>query len=207
MKLKRVDIMVDIETLGKDDNATVFQISAIPFNLMTGEYVEDLSFFNEIADIAKNKQLNVDGDTLKWWLNTDKELLTELLNAGAGSSEDIVCSFHSWLENIVAKYGRENVYLWGNGILFDNRILKKQIETIGLHYPIFYRNDRDVRTILESASFASGLTEQKIKDLVADEKFVAHNALDDVKKQINLVSVCYKLITVTKKPSEKGDAV
>src|SRR5690625_1851360 len=171
---KRIDVMTDIETLGTGDNATVFQISAIAFDIRTGQYLNDVPVFNQVADIAKNKELNVDGSTLKWWLNTDKELLTKLINSGKNSSENILIMFHKWLTGLGNK---KDVYLWGNGILFDNRIIKAQFENIGLTYPIFYRNDRDVRTILELASFKTGLTEREIKDSVADDSLVAHNAI------------------------------
>ena len=87
---KRVDIMVDIETLGTGADSTIFQISAIAFNILTGEHISE---FNQIADIAKNNKLVVDGSTLKWWLNTDKDLLTHLLNEGQDSSDGLLLGF------------------------------------------------------------------------------------------------------------------
>lgn len=193
---KRIDVMVDIETLGTKTDSTVFQVSAIAFDLVTGEHYPN--YFNLIADIEKNKTLNVDGSTLKWWLNTDKELLTRILNAGSYSSKDILISFHSWLSSLPYKVNKtlenDNLYLWGNGILFDNKMIQHQFQSIGLEYPIYYKNDRDVRTILEIASLKTGLTEKEIKDKFQDESLVKHNAIDDVKAQIKLVVGCYDLI-------------
>lgn len=45
---KRYDVMVDIETLGTGVNATIFQISAVLFDITTGERFSE---FNKIADI------------------------------------------------------------------------------------------------------------------------------------------------------------
>lgn len=189
---RRIDVMVDIETLGNKTNSTIFQIGAIAFDIRTGKHIDK---FNRIADIEENEQqLQVSASTLKWWLKTNKELFEELLNSGGGSSEDIVLEFHTWLVGVQNHYGVDNVYLWGNGILFDNKMLQFHMENLGVHYPIHFRNDRDVRTLLELTSFKTGLSERDIKDAVKDEGLVAHNAYDDVVKQINLAHKCYKVL-------------
>ena len=46
----RKDIMVDIETLGIGENATVFQVSAMSFDLTTGDKYDSI---NLIGDIEK----------------------------------------------------------------------------------------------------------------------------------------------------------
>lgn len=184
--------MVDIETLGKAADSTIFQIAAIAFDIRTGERY---SQFNSIADIKKNKTMNVDGDTLKWWLNTDKELLTKLLNSGTQlSSEEVLEKFHNWINRHVTVVGRSNVYLWGNGILFDNKMIQYQMQEAGLEYPILYKNDRDVRTLLELASAKFGVSEREIKDMYEDDTLVEHDAIDDVIYQINLSVGCYRII-------------
>lgn len=189
---RRIDVMVDIETLGNKTNSTIFQIGAIAFDIRTGKHIDK---FNRIADIEENEQqLQVSASTLKWWLKTNKELFEELLNSGGGSSEDIVLEFHTWLVGIQNYYGVDNVYLWGNGILFDNKMLQFHMENLGVHYPIHFRNDRDVRTLLELTSFKTGLSEREIKDAVKDGELVAHNAYDDVVKQINIAHKCYKVL-------------
>jgi hypothetical protein len=184
--MSRIDVMVDIETLGTSSNATVFQVAAIAFDIRTGEHIDN---FNGISDIGKNETLNVDGDTLKWWLNTNKELLTELLNNGEGSSEELLRDFHTWLLGLTLE--TKELHLWGNGILFDNKLIEAQLTDIGLFYPINYKNDRDVRTIVDLAGAKLGLTEKELKDQYNDESLVHHDAYDDVTYQIRLVSGCY----------------
>ncbi len=192
----RRDIMVDIETLGKKSDSTIFQISAISFDINTGEHYE---VFNQIADVEKNIfDLKVDGSTLKWWLNTDRNLLTMLLNEGEESSEKILENFYEWLIH-QSSNDMKDVYLWGNGILFDNKMIQTQLENLGAGYPIFYKNDRDVRTIVELASMKSGISEKELKDQYNDGLLVAHNALDDVKYQIKLAVGCYSILTEYKR--------
>lgn len=184
----RIDVMTDIETLGTTSDSTIFQISAIAFDIITGEY---LSEFNQIADIEQNKDIVADGSTIKWWLNTNKELLQELLNKGEGSSYELLRNFWNWLENLKTQ---GEVYLWGNGILFDNKMIQCQMDDIGLGYPIYYKNDRDVRTIVDLASNKLGISEKELKERFNDYSLVGHNAFDDVKYQINLVKGCYEIL-------------
>lgn len=184
----RLDIMTDIETLGTDSDSTIIQISAIAFDIRTGEH---RARFNQIADISKNKSpLKVTGDTLKWWLKTDKELFTELLNSGTDSSEDVLRNFYRWLIPLNVINERE-LYLWGNGILFDNKMIQRQLESNGFRYPIYYRNDRDLRTLVELTSFKLGITEDELRAKYRDETLIAHNAYHDVINQITLAVHCF----------------
>lgn len=186
----RLDIMTDIETLGTNSDSTIIQISAIAFDINTGKHI--LSF-NQIADIELNERpIKVTGGTIKWWLKTNQDLFTSLVTSGIHSSEQVLRSFHKWLWDIQNQLG--DVYLWGNGILFDNKMIQHQLESIGLNYPIYYKNDRDVRTIVELASKKMGISEGELKDKFKDESLIEHNALDDVKYQINLVVECHKVL-------------
>lgn len=188
----RKDIMVDIETLGTGENASVFQISAMSFDLTTGDKYGSI---NLIGDIEKYGNLNVDGSTLKWWLNTDKELLTELINKGTYGEHELFEELYNWLLKQSNTGDMKDVYLWGNGILFDNAKLQTNLNGCsGLKYPIYYKNDRDVRTILELASMNSGLTEDEIKKSVTDENERKHDAFDDIAYQIRLVVKCYEIL-------------
>jgi hypothetical protein len=185
----RIDVMVDIETLGTNKDSTIFQIAAATFDVETGEIFE---VYEQVADIEKNKTVNVTGSTLKWWLKTNKELLQEILNKGTEASGVILIDFHGWLHKLKLKY--QEVCLWGNGILFDNALIQEQLNAMGFDYPIYYKNDRDVRTIVDLATKKLGITEQELKEKFSDTSLVEHNALDDVKYQINLVTYCYNVL-------------
>ena len=189
----RIDIMCDIETLGTESNSTIFQIAAIAFNIKTGEYIET---FNQIADISQCDDLKITGSTLKWWLNTNKELFSTLLHNGTITPKQLLGNFRDFLKGLnPVKNQKSEVYLWGNGILFDDKMIQTQLESNGMSYPIFYRNDRDMRTLVD-------LTLQKLKlnsqrelfDLYNEPNLIAHDAFDDVKQQINLVCKCYNLL-------------
>ena len=186
--MNRIDIMVDIETLGTKSDSTIIQIAAIAFDIHTGRHIEK---FNQKVDITKNEKLNVSGSTIKWWLNTNKELLAEIINTGVNSSDQVLINFHNWLNELQED---KNLYLWGNGILFDNKMIQHQFENLGLSYPIYYRNDRDLRTLLDLASNKTGLSEIEIRNSLKDDILVEHDAYDDVIYQIKLAVYCYNCL-------------
>lgn len=184
----RVDIMVDLETLGTKSDSTIIQISAIAFDIKTGEYFDT---FNQIADISKNTlPLKVTGSTLQWWVNTNKELFADILNGGHVSSEQVLRNFNDWITSLHLA-GVENIFLWGNGILFDNVMIRHQFENVDFEYPIFYRNDRDLRTLVELASIKLGVTEKALREKHYNQDLIAHDAFNDVKNQINLAVACF----------------
>lgn len=185
----RIDIMTDIETLGTKADSTVFQVSAIAFDITTGA---TFSTFDKIIDI-KHEKMIVDGSTIKWWLTTDSELMKQLiLNENSEKGSIVFEDFRRWILSQTRDF--KDIYLWGNGILFDNNMIRTQMEKYGLEYPIFYQNDRDVRTILELASMKSGLTQKMIKESCKDKDEVMHNALDDCSYQVRLVCRCFDIL-------------
>ena len=182
----RRDIMVDLETLGTTTDSTVFQIAAAEFDITTGEI---RSTFNMCCDISKGP-VSASGSTIKWWLDTNKELMATLLSKGTVSEKEMFEAFYQWLK----VDDMSETYFWGNGVLFDNNFVRDKLTHFGMKYPIYYRNDRDVRTILELASMKSGMSEKELRDKFIIEGMEAHNAMDDVRYQVNYVHNCYKIL-------------
>lgn len=183
--------MLDIETLGLKDDALIFQIAAASFDIRTGEIKDTI---NIVADISKQEKINVEPDTLKFWAVHNSELFKELLNRGSLFSpppKGALKEFAKWLKS----YDKESTYLWGNGIMFDNRKIAHQLEAMGEEYPITYRNDRDVRTLVELASIKTGIESRKLKDSFKQRDYEIHDAMEDVKYQIDFTVGCFNLLT------------
>lgn len=191
----RIDIMTDIETLGTNSDSTIIQLSAIAFDIKTGTHIAK---FDRIADLDKNREeIKVTSGTLKWWMNTNKDLFQYLLLNGTISSEQIIREFHTWLRDLKALSNGKpsnSIHLWGNGILFDNKMIKHQMEALKLHYPIPYPNDRDLRTLVDLAAMKLGVSVQELKETFNSSDLVAHNAFDDVQYQINVAVGCYNVL-------------
>ncbi|MGF0347650.1 3'-5' exonuclease [Rhodococcus sp. IEGM1300] len=181
---QRVDIMVDIETLGTEPGSTIFQIAAAAFDITNGDIVSE---FDKVADIYCRDDLKIMGGTLKFWLNDNRETYFKLQERASGCPHVMVADFWRWLTAFTDQEDAD-VYLWGNGILFDNLFLKKAFQEEGLDYPISFRNDRDVRTLREMAEMKAGLTGVPFS---YEKVGTAHDALDDVRSQINMVVAAF----------------
>jgi hypothetical protein len=141
--------------------------------------------------------LNLEPGTLKWWMKENPSLLNKLLSQGDHTERSLLLSFGLWLSHLMRdkKLDKKSLYLWGNGIMFDNQKIKTKYESLGMNsYPIYYRNDRDLRTLLELASIKSGKSQEEIKEETADKDEVKHNAIDDVYYQIRIACYSYELI-------------
>lgn len=186
----RIDVVCDIETLGTGQSPPVFQIAAWAFDIKTGELKYS---YNHKADIAQ--MTNIEGGTLKWWLQTNRELLANLVGAGSvsecvHSTEcDLITSFIFFLNSLKDQY--DEVYFWGNGILFDNRIISQKCKDYNLVYPIHYRNDRDIRTLLELACIKTGKTREEFE---GTRNFIEHDAFNDAVFEKEVICKAYKTI-------------
>jgi len=193
-----IDIMIDVETLGKKDNTAIFQIYAEAFNKESYEIIDTFEAFIDINTVDPKL---IDMDALYWWTQNYPETfrkLTKVTNSHK-SEGDVACDFYLWLSNLFRRglsFGdlSNNLYIWGNGSVFDNVKIKNFLQRNGFEYPIFYRNDMDLRTILRLASEISGLEEEQIKKDCTDLEATSHDAKDDVKFQIRLLQLCENLI-------------
>src|SRR5699024_33044 len=124
----RIDVMIELETLGTDFNAPIFQIAAAGFDIASGDIILT---FDECASMQgwTRHDWTISGSTLKWWLDTKPAQLAKLLGQGDLTPCDLLEMFHRWLDDLTMKY--DEVYLWGNGILFDNAIIRYKFEGYG----------------------------------------------------------------------------
>lgn len=177
--MKRLDVMVDIETLGTDLNSHIIMLAWVVFDMKSHERKEYKLYIHH-----NNAVVNM--DTLRWWLDTDAELLNNILSKGVVTEKEAIAEFVRII-NLLKKDA--DVYLWGNGILFDNGIIKSKCTYYGIPYPIDYDKDRDVRTLLDLYTARTGMTKAQLKEMFKPSK--EHDALADCIAQINMVRYMY----------------
>lgn len=194
MKQNR-NIMVDIETIGKVQDATIFQIAAASFDIVTGDIISTIDLK---LDVRSVEDFQADGDTLLWWLNENKELLTRLMNEGKLTEPTFYREFSDWLTDQAldaVKDGQQpELAMWGNGISFDIVRLRNKYDKHNMPFIISFRNEMDVRTILELASDKTGIPKAQLKLMATDDSETKHDALDDVRYQVRLVSQAYNML-------------
>lgn len=185
-----VDLMLDLETLGTGSNACIFQLSAVPFKLNTGE-LSEVGTFNMLIDPTSSSKAGgkIDGDTVQWWFSQDKDLVQKIfVNAivQGQSLEFTLNSFSAYVEELKQFYKAKTVQIWGNGIAADNVWLNNAYKSVNLKYPVTFRDDMDVRTLVRIGKEF----DIDMKDKIPFEG-QKHNAIDDCRHQIKYLCAIY----------------
>ena len=175
------NIMLDIETMGVSGNAAIMAIGACYFDPSTGEIGDT---FHEQVDISSNGQ--IDASTVLWWMKQSDEARSKFYNNHkADHLNTVLIKFASFVKT--------GCQVWGNGIAFDNVIIRNAFEHPSSRAgatPWKFWNDRDVRTMVELGQ-AIGLDPKR------DFPFegVKHDALADAIHQAKYVSAIWQALT------------
>lgn len=169
------DVMIDIETLGTTPGSVILSIGAVRFNMNTGELGDEMHAKIDINS-SMDCGLNINPNTLKWWMNQDKE------------ARDKVISGDYPLNVALGKLSiflKEGDFLWGNSARFDLGLLEYAYNSVELDKPWDFRNERDVRTLVAFKP-----------EIKANLQFdgTKHDALDDCKHQIRYCHETWKTL-------------
>ncbi|WP_371343958.1 exonuclease [Klebsiella quasipneumoniae] len=182
-----VHVMVDLETMGKKNNAPIVAIGAVVFDPATGSIGE--SFYKVVClESSVNWGAVIDPSTVIWWLKQSSEARSAIVNDDAIPLQDALLQFREFVSDNVAG-GSKKAQVWGNGASFDNSILRSSYNCIAEDYPWEYWNDRDVRTMVELGQAISFDPKTTIPF-----EGSRHNALADAIHQARYVSAIWQRI-------------
>ena len=167
------DLMVDIETLGCGTLPVITSLAAVQFDLETGKCGR--RFYKRIEwspSEYSRKSCSIDPETVLFWLRQNEDVTQELIREdNRHPLKESLTELCELVEELKIKA------VWGNGVLFDNRILREHLNHLGIK-PWHFRIDADVRTLVQLGKRAQintrdvGLPPQK------------HHALHDCIHQI-----------------------
>lgn len=167
------DLMLDLETLGNKSNSALLSIGAVEFNRYTGEYGRE---FYKIIDLQSSLDagLTINGSTFYWWLQQSQSARDEICKEGEHIMT-VLSKFNEFIKSL-----NRDILIWGNGARFDIGILEDAYVRCGYNkMPWNFRNERDVRTILDLAPH--------IKNSIPVIS-IEHHPIHDCKFQIQYVS-------------------
>lgn len=161
--------MLDLETLGTRPGCAILSIGAVAFDRHAGRLGDE--FYMVVnRKSCTSKGLVEDASTLEWWSRQSEEarkVLAEAETAANGLGGALV-QFTAFLQ----KFGKRDLYIWGNGSDFDQPILTACYAVTGYPLPWLFYNNRCYRTL------------RALGNIKAEHRHgVAHNALDDAKTQ------------------------
>jgi exodeoxyribonuclease VIII len=143
-----MDIMLDIETLGRGHDAAVIALAAIRFDPYHVSTRKDPYYFVTIDESGAKKYGSTDPETIAWWNQQDPQV-RELVFSGLTSPEAAYGGFKRFCE------GAENV--WAKSPSFDCVIMESLGERLDeafmndMTFPFDFRHQLDVRTVTEIA--------------------------------------------------------
>lgn len=192
--MKILDIMLDLETLGLGNTPVISQISAVAFDITTGTTFEA---FNHKVKPQSCVQLGmkIDGGTVEWWLKQEQSVLEKVIVGSITSGtnlKEVLIQFNEYVEQIKKSHSAEEVRIWGNGTLADNKWLESAYTLAKLPLPYKYWENSDVRTLVDLGWRLTGVDFKKNTEFVGEK----HNAIDDCKHQIKYCSEIYKKLKV-----------
>lgn len=155
---KTLDIMLDLETLGKEHNPVIVQLSAVAFDIENDKlYPEDA--FNELISPHSCAKIGLttrgeddSGSTMDFWLKQDPQVFEKVvLNAFVNGKNisDVLTSFSKWCENMKKKYDCDNIKIYGNGPAADCVWVRSAYKAAKLNPPAKYWDDNCVRTFVD----------------------------------------------------------
>jgi DNA polymerase III epsilon subunit-like protein len=155
--------MVDIETLGIEPGAVILSLGAVRFD--DAEILDEFER-NISLESCQEVGMEIDADTLEWWLGQDGDVQHVL--TGGKPLDQVLYEFNDW-------YGDADE-IWAFSPSFDCAHLADAYDRVGRSEPWSYRDERDCRTLVELPGAV---------DL--EQHGNEHDALDDAKYQARTV--------------------
>ena len=120
-------IMGDIETLAKSNKAVLLSLGGVKFD---GDKIIDRFHVGIDAADCQRYGLEIDADTVMWWLHPDRDAARqELHTLGKVDLFAALDGFAIWVRETPDS---ERGSFWGNGATFDNVKLKAAYDAVGL---------------------------------------------------------------------------
>jgi hypothetical protein len=171
-----MDCMIDLETVGTGPDACILTIAAQTFDPTALGYLPKDYYARVDIDSQPNRE--VDDATVEWWATQPQEAQDEAFG------EEGRIPLKQALEELSKLCFHCNL-TWANGTTFDMVILENAYKQEQLPLPWRFWNVRDARTVY---SLYPDLPKPK----------ASHHALEDCKRQIDLLQQTLQHLGVTK---------
>lgn len=165
-----VEVMIDIETLGRRPGAVVWALAAVRWEgaeLPAGEALDTFYALIDPRD-AERRGLKVDAETSLWWLRQGEAARAEMGRAVLDGKPlaDVLDVFANWF--VLADPGK----VWCKGASFDFPMLTAAHEAVGKALPWHFGRECCYRTMARLCP-----------EIAAPRPAVAHHALHDARAQ------------------------
>lgn len=174
--MSKIQVTVDLETLGRSDGAAIVQIAAIAFTKEDGL----IDTFEANIDFDSVKDYEVEMDTVLWWLKQEKEAQEQVFESvGRIPFRVALFDLEQWFSHVS---GGEEFNIWQHSSFDAPKINYAFRREFQRELRIKYNSFKDIRTLTE----VTGVEKTPVT------KGVAHNAMDDCFNQMNYILKCLR---------------
>ena len=166
-----MNIMLDLETMGTNNNAAMVATGLVKFDL---DGIKDTLY--TVVDLESSIDLGgeIDASTILWWMKQSPNAREEIASKGMNLYDALYL-----LDGFIDMHDN----MWGNGSDFDNVILINAFKHCDIDLPWRHTNNRCYRTMKAMAP-----------TIKMNRVGIQHNALDDAKSQaLHLIDICKHL--------------
>ena len=185
------NIMIDLETLSTNPNAAILTIAAVVFSL-DGKKVDDY-FYTGISmndvDTEPAEYGHIDPSTVRWWMKESDDARAAIVNMTAVKSESLITALFELTCFIQRQAAHDDIKVWSKGASFDLPILRSAFNRCRMDVPWGFRNERDVRTLIDLGQLLVGFNADDIR-----RTGPKHDALADARFQAKQVIATYKAL-------------
>ncbi len=168
-------VMLDIETLGRDQGCIVLSIGACVFEPLGVGHGE--TFYQNIDPYdCQRLGLGTDPATVAWWKEQSLESQHQLV-INRKPLKDALTDFVKWLD--ADKFTK----IWCQGTSFDIPIMKGAFKAVQMEEPWQFWNTRDTRTIYDMCNF---------NPKTVKREGTYHNALADAEHQVKCLQMALR---------------
>lgn len=161
------DVMIDIETMGGIPNGAIASIGACVWDAVTSQ-VTDPFYVNVDVDDAVARGMMRDDRTVAWWAKQPQDARDALRDPEPIELTAALWQLIDWMP--------KKCCVWAKPPSFDITILRTAFNLCYLRCPWHFRQERDMRTLLQiTRDYTGGVELSKHGD--------KHNALHDAQRQ------------------------
>lgn len=180
-----LNIMVDLETTAKTENAGILSWAMVAF-AVNGEEIPDFTFERVVTlRSCFFAGMKIEVDTQEWWDKQDPQAKFHIISKEADSIRTVAKDAYTQLEALAESH---DIYLWSRGIDFDLPKIKwcfeHLLEKDEKDFPFKFSHKMDVRTVLKF---------MQIDQSQFEFQGVQHRSVDDCKHDIRMIQEAYKL--------------
>ena len=173
------EVMLDLETMSLQPNASVIAIGACTFDMKSLTIGE--RFYCNVDHVScQEVGLHLDADTVMWWLSQSEDARKSVTTGQRIALPAALQGFANWLE--ASTLPVKERCIWGNGANFDPVVLEQAYAACGYEVPWAFWGVRCFRTLKNLWPHIEP----------AKRTGTHHNALADAVYQAKLVQGMYK---------------